>query len=332
MKFLCVGYPKTGSKSCSSALRKLGFNVADYMETTEFLSFAWSDYMEGKGTIEDVISAYDKNGFDANQDMPGNFLWEDLYRSLIKHDANTKVILTVRDSDAAWWKSWCGFLTQEAERGAIGDLSLMGVMAKVASAGYLGAEFKAMDKVALNVCTNYLDACVANPGFSVKNVGQTYYWEKLIIFQIVARVSSNEKKLRQGYLKHNLYVQSIVPKDNLLIWNLKEGWAPLCAFLDKPIPDGPIPHDNRTGDTKFMEEYTFENELFKVLLIDDHACQLCLFAQRSMKELIMNLGILVVKLGLVGFIGYSEWKSGGVWFKKCIELAQQSASQLGLTL
>jgi len=302
MKFLCVGYPKTGSKSCSSALRKLGYNVADYMETTEFLSFAWSDYMEGKGTIEDVISAYDKNGFDANQDMPGNFLWEDLYRSLIKHDANTKVILTVRDSDAAWWKSWCGFLTQEAERGAIGDLSLMGVMAKVASAGYLGAEFKAMDKVALNVCTNYLDACVANPGFSVKN--------------IVARVSSNEKKLRQGYLKHNLYVQSIVPKDNLLIWNLKEGWAPLCAFLDKPIPDGPIPHDNRTGDTKFMEEYTFENELFK----------------RSMKELIMNLGILVVKLGLVGFIGYSEWKSGGVWFKKCIELAQQSASQLGLTL
>ena len=33
MKFICAGYPKTGSKSCSSALRKLGFRVADALET-----------------------------------------------------------------------------------------------------------------------------------------------------------------------------------------------------------------------------------------------------------------------------------------------------------
>ena len=35
MKIICAGYPKTGSKSCSTALRKLGYNVADYMETAE---------------------------------------------------------------------------------------------------------------------------------------------------------------------------------------------------------------------------------------------------------------------------------------------------------
>ena len=33
MKFICAGYPKTGSKSCSSALRKLGYKVADILET-----------------------------------------------------------------------------------------------------------------------------------------------------------------------------------------------------------------------------------------------------------------------------------------------------------
>ena len=48
MKFICAGYPKTGSKSCSNALRKLGYNVADYMETLEFLPFVWRDYVDGK--------------------------------------------------------------------------------------------------------------------------------------------------------------------------------------------------------------------------------------------------------------------------------------------
>ena len=32
MKFVCAGYPKTGSKSASAALRMLGYNVADYIE------------------------------------------------------------------------------------------------------------------------------------------------------------------------------------------------------------------------------------------------------------------------------------------------------------
>ena len=41
MKLLCVGYPKTGSKSCSSALRQLGYKVADFVETLEFLSIVW---------------------------------------------------------------------------------------------------------------------------------------------------------------------------------------------------------------------------------------------------------------------------------------------------
>ena len=46
--------------------------------------------------LEEVIDAYDKNGFEANQDLPGNMLWEELYKSSPK---GTKVILTVRSSD-----------------------------------------------------------------------------------------------------------------------------------------------------------------------------------------------------------------------------------------
>jgi len=35
--------------------------------------------------------------------------------------------------------------------------------------------------------------------------------------------------------------KEIVPEDRLLIWNLKDGWKPLCDFLGKPIPDISIP-------------------------------------------------------------------------------------------
>ena len=63
------------------------------------------------------------------------------------------------------------------------------------------------------------------------------------------QLKSAERIMREGYIKHNLYVAHIVPKEDLLIWNLKDGWAPLCNFLNKPIPSNPIPHDNRGGDT-----------------------------------------------------------------------------------
>ena len=39
---------------------------------------------------------------------------------------DAKVILTVRDSDEAFWKSWSGFMMQEIERGSIGDFCYQG--------------------------------------------------------------------------------------------------------------------------------------------------------------------------------------------------------------
>ena len=35
--------------------------------------------MDEKTEIKDVLAKYDEFGFDANQDTPGNFLWEELY-------------------------------------------------------------------------------------------------------------------------------------------------------------------------------------------------------------------------------------------------------------
>ena len=68
----------------------------------------WTQYLEGKIPIEDVIDEYTKLGYQANQDIPGNVYWEELFNA----SPNAKVILTVRDNADVWNKSFLGFLKQ----------------------------------------------------------------------------------------------------------------------------------------------------------------------------------------------------------------------------
>eukprot|EP00042_Codosiga_hollandica_P021984 m.78952 g.78952 ORF g.78952 m.78952 type:complete len:238 (+) comp50609_c0_seq1:90-803(+) len=45
----------------------------------------------------------------------------------------------------------------------------------------------------------------------------------------------------------NQQVVDSVPRDQLLIYDAKQGWAPLCEFLGVPIPEVPFPHENSTA-------------------------------------------------------------------------------------
>ncbi len=35
-----------------------------------------------------------------------------------------------------------------------------------------------------------------------------------------------------------------MPPERLLVWNVTEGWEPLCEFLEVPVPAEPLPHVN----------------------------------------------------------------------------------------
>ena len=43
------------------------------------------------------------------------------------------------------------------------------------------------------------------------------------------------------YRQHNERVQAVIPKEKLLIYNVKEGWKPLCRFLGCNIPNQEFP-------------------------------------------------------------------------------------------
>ena len=112
----------------------------------------WVEYIEGRATIEDVILKYKKYNFDTNQDLPGNMLWEELYRALPE---NTKVILTIRDCDETWFQSWSKFGEQEIERVAIVDIDVQNIIMKLATRGWMGPKMEAWTKIMLFVCDRY---------------------------------------------------------------------------------------------------------------------------------------------------------------------------------
>ncbi|WP_407670127.1 sulfotransferase [Nonomuraea solani] len=45
-------------------------------------------------------------------------------------------------------------------------------------------------------------------------------------------------------------VRATVPAHRLLEWQPADGWEPLCAALDLPVPDEPFPHENTTADMR----------------------------------------------------------------------------------
>ena len=49
---------------------------------------------------------------------------------------------------------------------------------------------------------------------------------------------------RKRYRIHNDRVKSIVPANKLLVYNVKQGWKPLCDFLKCKVPTIAFPHEN----------------------------------------------------------------------------------------
>jgi hypothetical protein len=57
-------------------------------------------------------------------------------------------------------------------------------------------------------------------------------------------------KSTEVYTRHNDWVRSIVPRENLLEFHPGDGWEPLCKFLQKDIPNEDYPRLNDTAVVK----------------------------------------------------------------------------------
>jgi hypothetical protein len=50
--------------------------------------------------------------------------------------------------------------------------------------------------------------------------------------------------LEAGYDAWVDFVTRTVPKERLLVFDVRQGWGPLCGFLGRPVPTTPFPHIN----------------------------------------------------------------------------------------
>lgn len=66
--------------------------------------------------------------------------------------------------------------------------------------------------------------------------------QELIVSKIYP--AQDSEGLADIYLQHNAKVKAAIPRDRLLVYNVKQGWQPLCEFLGVQVPNIPFPRVN----------------------------------------------------------------------------------------
>jgi hypothetical protein len=78
-------------------------------------------------------------------------------------------------------------------------------------------------------------------------------WRRMIedLFRTRFSASLTDKAVCiEAYKKHVADVREHAPRERLVEWHPRDGWAPLCAALKLSVPDEPFPHENTASDFK----------------------------------------------------------------------------------
>jgi hypothetical protein len=215
LEVIGAGLGRTGTLSLHAALERLGFAPCEHM-TNCFAHperFAlWLEVVRRKRAGEPIDWRPLFSGYRATVDWPGAYFW----RELIGAHPEVKVILTVRDPER-WYDS---------ARDTI----------------YAATQARTATLVARVL---YGLAGWANPraGRGFRTVQETV-WDGTLR----GRFEDRDEAIRI-FEEHNHDVVATVPPRRLLVFDVNEGWEPLCAFLGVPVPTGePFPHVNDAVD------------------------------------------------------------------------------------
>lgn len=217
LKVIGAGFGRTGTLSLKTALEELGYGKCYHM--TELLQHPHRIIeweKASQGQPVDWDVIFD--GYQATVDYPSYRY----YRQLMDYYPNAKVILTIRDAES-WYESTLN--------------TIYGV--KPSLFQKLLMTFKLPFSSKLRKIVRIFKMADADLWFG--DLQGNFEDKKFAI---------------SHYNQHNEEVKRIVPPERLLVYSVKEGWEPLCRFLNVPIPtDKPFPKVNsRTEFPKLAEK------------------------------------------------------------------------------
>lgn len=74
-----------------------------------------------------------------------------------------------------------------------------------------------------------------------------------LVFQATFEGRFEDRRFAIGVFEaHNERVQRAIPAERLLVYQVGEGWEPLCRLLGRPVPETPFPHVNSRDEFRTM--------------------------------------------------------------------------------
>jgi len=65
-----------------------------------------------------------------------------------------------------------------------------------------------------------------------------------VVFELFDANMHDREHVIGVYKAHNARVREVIPAQRLLVYEVAQGWEPLCRFLDVPVPAAPMPKAN----------------------------------------------------------------------------------------
>jgi hypothetical protein len=214
VKVIGAGFGRTGTASIKAALETLGFgpcyHMTEVFANPEHARF-WRAAWRGEPVDWDGIL----KGYEAAVDWPACTF----YAELMERYPDAKVLLSVRDPER-WYESTRSTIYE------LGRISTGSPLSRLSFAFFF-----------LLV-------------FGTFKTGQGPMTEEIVWRGTFDGKFEDKRHAIEVFNQHNEEVRRRVPQEQLLVYEVKEGWGPLCEFLGVEEPDTPFPHLNDAAEMR----------------------------------------------------------------------------------
>lgn len=223
IKIIGAGFPRTGTNTLKESLEKLGYVKTYHMKEllVQPQNLHYWETLSKTGTTN-WEELY--KGYQATVDFPA-YPW---YKEHMKQYPDAKVILSIRPFEK-WHESvyttiWQAQNPSEEQKKEMGQ------------------------KMAENPRLQLSMQCVQ---FAKKIIMDDHFQGRFL----------DKAFAEEVFNKHNEEVKAYVPAEKLLVFDVSEGWGPLCKFLGVTEPAEPLPHTNKRENFREMIAELMKGEM-----------------------------------------------------------------------